>query len=237
MSSAPIVVRERRRRRSSWLTAVLAASLGGASVTRRLPTRCARARYRAMSPATSSSDPMCLARFRRQTSGATVQLKPGARLVIDGRQYPSVIGGNVVAQSCTSALLARCGHRAWQRCHPALYGEQWIHRPRHRDRRQFPVHGQYWGPAPPISARSRGNVQVINNHSSAASNISQIIDWRIPAVPAKHSCADACVWAGSSRRSFAGSVCGEPGLRAVRARCRSAARSQPIPHSGWPAIR
>src|SRR6185295_17921126 len=52
--------------------------------------------------------------------GGNVQLKPGARLVIDGRQYPSVIGGNVVAQSCNSALLEGAvtvrGNVVIQRC-------------------------------------------------------------------------------------------------------------------------
>jgi len=104
--------------------------------------------------------------------GGNVQLKPGARLVIDGRQYPSVIGGNVVAQSCNSALLEGAvtvrGNVVIQRCtaNSGFTGPGIV------------IGGDFQctdnsGACAANFGEVAGNVQVSNNHSSAASNVSQ----------------------------------------------------------------
>ena len=104
--------------------------------------------------------------------GGNVQLKPGARVVIDGRQYPTFIGGSVLAQSCGSARLQGAvtvhGHVVMQRCasDSGFTGPGVV------------IDGNFQctdnaGACTAVLGEVGGNVQVTNNQSTVASNISQ----------------------------------------------------------------
>ena len=153
------------------VAAVLAASLGGASVTLAADAVCAGSLSgNVTGNVFVGSGVSCT--ISQANIGGNVQLKPGARLVIDGRQYPSVIGGNVVAQNCTFALLEGAvtvrGNVVIQRCtaNSGFTGPGIV------------IGGNFQctdntGACTANFGEVAGNVQVINNHSSAASNISQ----------------------------------------------------------------
>jgi hypothetical protein len=111
-------------------------------------------------------------RISQANIGGNVQLKPGAALFIDGRQYPSTIGGKVLAQSCASALLEGAvtvqGDVVIQRCtaDSGFTGPGIV------------IGGNFQctdnsGGCQANFGEVAGNVQVINNHSTAASNVSQ----------------------------------------------------------------
>jgi hypothetical protein len=104
--------------------------------------------------------------------GGNVQLKPGARIVIDGRQYPTIIGGSVIAQSCGSAKLQGAvtvnGNVVMQHCS----GDSGFIGP------GVVIGGSFQctdnsGACTAVLGDVAGNVQVSNNQSSAASTISQ----------------------------------------------------------------
>jgi hypothetical protein len=150
---------------------VLAASFGGASIARAADAICAGSLSgNVAGNVFVGSGVSC--RISQANIGGNVQLKPGAGLFIDGRQYPSVIGGKVLAQSCASARLEGAvtvqGDVVIQRC---------------------TADSGFTGPGIVIGGNFQctdnsaacaanfgevtGNVQVINNHSTAASNVSQ----------------------------------------------------------------
>jgi len=104
--------------------------------------------------------------------GGSVQLKPGARIIIDGRQYPTFIGGSVFAQSCGSASLQGAvtvhGNVVIQRCasDSGFTGPGVV------------IDGDFRctdnaGACIAVLGEVGGNMQVTNNQSTVASNISQ----------------------------------------------------------------
>src|ERR1700676_1626104 len=153
------------------LVAVLAAAFGGASIARAADAMCTGSLSGSVAGNVFvGSGVSC--RISQANIGGNVQLKPGAALFIDGRQYPSVIRGSVLAQNCAFALLEGAvtvhGNVVIQRCTadsgftgPGI------------------VIGGYFqctdnsGACDANLGEVAGNVQVINNHSTAASNISQ----------------------------------------------------------------
>src|SRR4029453_13290678 len=80
------------------VVAVLAGSLMGTSVAHAADAVC-NGSFSGPIPGNPYGGSTGACTVSQANIGGNVQLKPGARIVIDGRQYPTYIGGSVLAQS------------------------------------------------------------------------------------------------------------------------------------------
>ncbi len=150
---------------------VLAANLGGASIARAADAICTGSfSGNVTGNVFVGSGVSCT--ISQANIGGNVQLKAGARLLIDGRQFPSLIGGSVLAQSCTSAQLEGAvtvqGNVVIQHCASGggFTGPGVV------------IGGNFQctdntGPCEATLGEVTGDVQILNNNSASTSNISQ----------------------------------------------------------------
>ena len=153
------------------IVTVLAAAFGGASIARAADAVCTGSLSgNVTGNVYVGSGVSCT--ISQANIGGNVQLKSGAALFIDGRQYPSVIGGSVLAQNCAFALLEGAvtvhGNVVIQRCtaDSGFTGPGIV------------VGGNFLCTDNSAACDANlgevaGDVTVNNNHSTAASNISQ----------------------------------------------------------------
>jgi Tannase and feruloyl esterase len=153
------------------IVTVLAAAFGGASIARAADAVCTGSLSgNVAGNVYVGSGVSCT--ISQANIGGNVQLKSGAALFIDGRQYPSVIGGSVLAQNCAFALLEGAvtvhGNVVIQRCtaDSGFTGPGIV------------VGGNFLCTDNSAACDANlgevaGDVTVNNNHSTAASNISQ----------------------------------------------------------------